>query len=372
MKPLLSERERLREFPITGRLCYLNSAGTGIVPQSALEEMRNFLRRYEGEGIRHIPKTFEVLSQLRELLGRLLGANPKRLALTFNTSHGLCIAAFGLPLAEDDVVVVGADEFPANFYPWQMQRRRGARVVVAKEPKPEALSVDGAKVIAISWVRYFDGLRYDLSRCAEIAHKRRAILCVDGIQGAGALEINFEASGVDVFAAGGQKWMLSPYGTGVLYVREGVELEPTFSGWLARFYDGDFSSLRQYDRPLPDNCSAFELGTLPYHNLWAMRRSTELLLQLGPAAVEEYVVGLAQSFARMLEEQGFRLAVPAREVRSGIVAAVVPKPEEAYQRLAQRGIICAQREGLLRFSFHIYNTPADAERAAKALKEVAS
>jgi len=192
---------------------------------------------------------------------------------------------------------------------------------------------------------------------------------VDGIQGAGVLEADLENSGVGAFSAGGQKWLLSPYGTGVFYVRKGVPLETMFSGWLTRFdTSGNFSSLRKYNLPAPKDARAFELGTLPYHNLWAMYESAKLLAGLGIENIERHCISLARTFADEARRLGIKIVTPLEKRPSAIVSLKLSQPAKTHASLVERNIVCSHREKLLRFAFHIFNTHEDVERAIAALK----
>ena len=372
MQTILSQKERTSLFPIIKKCIYLNTASTGIIPQVSISEMERFMKRYSGDRIEHDAESFKMFDNLRELLASFLGAAPERLALTFNTSYGINVAANGLPIEHGDKIVLPPDEFPANFFPWQQRAQRGAQLVIADEANEEALDIEGAKVIAMSWVRYFDGLRFDLQKCSNIAQRKKTFLCIDGIQGAGVLRADLHNSGVHTFAAGGQKWMMSPYGTGILYVREGTPIQPIFTGWLSRFQaNGDYSSLRKYNLPPPPDARAFELGTLPYHNLWAMFRSAELIAKLGIDEIESYTTGLAKSFADEIYASNLGTVMNrTRKIHSSITSVKMPGQARIHRELKKLGIICAHREGCLRFSFHIYNTSEDIERTVSALKEV--
>src|SRR5690606_15936239 len=62
------------------------------------------------------------------------------------------------------------------------------------------------------------GHRVDLAALADLAHAHGALLCVDLIQGLGAVPCELTRWGVDAAAAGAQKWLLGPHGAGVAHL----------------------------------------------------------------------------------------------------------------------------------------------------------
>jgi cysteine desulfurase / selenocysteine lyase len=149
----------------------------------------------------------------------------------------------------------------------------------------------------------------------------------------------------------------------LLYVREGVPLEQCFVGWLSRFpSDGNYTGLQNYELPPANNCTRYELGTLPYHDFWAMHSSVSLLVQLGIHNIEKHCVGLATTFADELNARGYDVANYTEIMKSAIVSIKASDSDKIHAKLSANGILCSNREGMLRFSFHIYNTVDDLER----------
>jgi len=258
---LLTNKERKELFPIFKTCIYLNTASTGVVPETAIAEQDRFMNFYRGETIQSQPETFEVIEQIREKLSIILGAPAEDIALINNTSYGINMVAWGIDFKKGDKILLPSGEFPANFYPWKIHESRGAEIVINDTSDEVYFDNPSAKVIAPSWVRFYDGFRFDLKHFAEIAKKNKSMLCVDGIQGAGVLYPELEKSGVDTFSTGGQKWLLSPYSTGALYVRKNAPIRSLFQGWLQRFLETkDFSNVRKYDIPEPCNATRFEIA----------------------------------------------------------------------------------------------------------------
>jgi selenocysteine lyase/cysteine desulfurase len=83
------------------------------------------------------------------------------------------------------------------------------------------------------------------------------------------------------------------------------------------------------------------------------------------------VIRVASRLADRLEEIGWRVASP-RPIASGIVGAIPPGVEQSLLRwhrmLEENGVVCAPREGMLRFSPHFYNDEAEVDRVIELLR----
>jgi selenocysteine lyase/cysteine desulfurase len=368
---LLTNKERNELFPIFKTCTYLNTASTGVIPETAIAEQNRFMNFYRGDTLQTQPESFEKIIEIKEKAGKLLGASPEDIALVNNTSFGINMAGWGMDLQRGDKIVLPPGEFPANVYPWKGQEIRGAKLVITKEDGEQYLDIDGVKIIAPSWIRFYDGYRIDLKECSEIASKHNALLSVDGIQGAGVMYPDLENSGVDTFCAGAQKWLLSPTGTGILYIRKDAPIRSIFQGWLNRFLDTlDFTNVRQYDIPEPKDASRFEIGSYPYQALFAMHASLSLLAEIGIMRIQEHALGLAKIFIDECKSLGLRIISAGGKRRSPIVAVHVPDAVGVHHILQEKKILCSCREGNLRFSFHLYNNEEDIEKTTDVIKSV--
>ncbi|MDQ6830578.1 MAG: aminotransferase class V-fold PLP-dependent enzyme, partial [Gemmatimonadota bacterium] len=236
---------RATEFPAvtSGGTVYLNNASTGPMPRRSLDALHAFnAMRAEPHRIT-LEDQFGTAARARELIARLINAEPGEIALMVNTTYGINLAARALRLGPGDVVVGCDKEFPANIYPWMALARDGVRfdmvpcqgVLPDEDAIVAALDRPGVRALAISWVSFATGYRVDLARLGRECRARGIYLVVDAMQGVGALMLDVRETPVDILACGGQKWLLSPWGTGFVYVRDELvqRLEPYAVGWMA-------------------------------------------------------------------------------------------------------------------------------------------
>jgi selenocysteine lyase/cysteine desulfurase len=373
------EALRAREFPWAprGDSIYLNNASTGPLP------MRARAARAEFEALRDEPfrityeLQFGALHRARERCARLIGADAAEIALMVNTSYGINLAARALGLRAGDTVLTFDREFPANIYPWMALP--GVRVVrvpcvdtLPDEPALlRALDEPGIRVVTVSWVQFSTGYRVDLERLGRECRARGIRLVVDAIQGVGAHPIDVHAADIDLLACGGQKWMLSPWGTGFVFVRRDLvrALEPMDIGWLSMRNSDDFTTLTDYDLTYRDEASRFEVGTLPAQAFATMAASLDLLLELGVEQVASHIGSLVARLVAWAESrEDVRLVTPAdASHRAGILSVVPPDAAAAARRLTSARVAFAVREGVIRLSPHCYNTVAEIDRVIEAL-----
>jgi selenocysteine lyase/cysteine desulfurase len=371
------EKLRREEFPWTERreVTYLNNASIGAMPRRSVDALNAF-NTARAEPFRlTLEHEWGTTRRARELAARLIGATPDEIALVPNTSGGINLAALTLPLSPGDVVLSPDKEFPANVYPWMARHRSGVRLeqlpVVSDLPDEEALlralERPEVRVLAISWVGFAHGYRADLERLGDACRANDVYLVVDGIQGLGPLALDVKRAHVDIFACGAQKWLMSPWGTGFVYVRPELvrQLQPAAVGWLAVKGSDDLSHLTDYDLTWRDDARRFEVNTLNAQDYAAFNASVELLLELGPPEVERHVAALLDAAIDWVADRDdVRLVTPAaRAHRAGILSVVPRDPVEASKRLRRARVWHALRESAIRLSPHCWNTREEVLRA---------
>ena len=374
--PTLAQ-EYAHQFPVKGSYIYFNHAGVCPLPERSARAAQEVLERQLRSGAARYPIWSQGIRATRQNLARLLGAAPDEIAFVKNTTQGLIIAAESIPWREGDNVVTSAIEFPANVYPWLALERRGVetRFVGAREGRVQiddlAAAMDSrTRVLTLSWVQFTSGYRSDLGQLSALCRDNNSYLVVDAIQGLGALELDLSRYAVDFLCADGHKWLLSVEGCGVLYVRRQIldDLVPCNVGWLSVEGAHDFLD---YHLKLRPDAARFEEGSHNVAGIHALGASAGLLLEAGPARVEQEIIELTDYLVEESERIGCTVTSPREEGgKSGIVAFKHPSLESAElaDRLRERNIVCVERAGAVRFSPHFYNDREEVDRALAEIK----
>lgn len=373
---------RRAEFPWTtsGEVAYLNHAGTGPLPARTVRVLNEW-DHIRSEPWRNTAKEqFGVLARSRELCARMIGAVPDEIAMMVNTTYGINVAASSIPLEPGDVVVTPDREFPANVYPWMaLAQRRGLTYrqvrcvdgLADEEALIRALDEPRVKVLSVSWVSFETGLKLDLARLGAACRARGIYFVVDAIQGIGAASLDARACSIDFLACGGQKWLLSPWGTGFLYVRRELirDLVPHTVSWMAVKNSEDFTQLCNYELNWFDNARRFEMITLPYQEFAGLNASLELFESVGWERVHALVEARATQIVDWAQRQKYvTLVTPADGARrAGVVALRPADPVAASARLFAEKVPHALREGMIRLAPHFYTSAEDVERAVSVL-----
>lgn len=374
---------RAREFPWAerGEATWFDHASTGPIPQRSRDAMAALaVKRAEPFRLRS-EDFFPSLAVVRERAARLIGASAKSIALMTNTTHGVNLAARVLPYGKGDVILSTHGEFPANVYPWMAAARaRGAehRLLPLAGDLPDegalmrAIETDPrVKVVALSWVSYWSGHRFDLAAIGAACRARGIWFFVDAIQGLAPLTLDVARTHVDILACGGQKWLCSPWGTGFTYVREELltRLDPAEVGWMAQPASADFGRFLAYDPTLYDDARRFEVVTLDFVSFLGLSEALGLFLELGPDAVAAHVRSLGDRVVAFADATPGVTMVTPRDPnrRAGVLALRTRDVAAASERLKAAGVFHSVREGNIRLAPHFYNTVQELERALQLL-----
>ena len=213
-------RQREYRWMDDSDVIYLDNASTGAYPQRCADAVAAFVSLRQMPHLLRGEHFFPLLQRSRELVAKLIGASADEIALTTNTSHGLNLAAFALPLTPGDEILTVDREFPANVFPWIKRAERiGAAIVrlpcVDDVPDQVALleaiaTRPRVKVVTLSWVSFCSGARIDLDAVGRACRARGIYFVVDAIQGLGALPLDLSTTPVDILSCGAQKWLQSP------------------------------------------------------------------------------------------------------------------------------------------------------------------
>jgi selenocysteine lyase/cysteine desulfurase len=214
----------------------------------------------------------------------------------------------------------------------------------------------------------------DLPRLGALCRERGILLCVDAIQGLGALSFDLAHTQADFVVADGHKWMLGPEGLALLYVRPEIRdrIRLHQFGWNMVEHRGDYD---RTDWTPAQDARRFECGSPNFLCIHALEASLSLIEELGSEWIAAAIAERVDHLIDRIDRLGLELLSPrSTDRRSGIVTFRIPGLDSArlYRGLMERRVLCAHRGGGIRFSPHFYTPISVIDRAVDTVVELAS
>jgi cysteine desulfurase / selenocysteine lyase len=265
--------------------------------------------------------------------------------------------------------------------------RRDADGGIDLERAAHALAGSGAeppaRLLVLPHVSNVLGARLPVAELTSLAHAHGALVLLDAAQSVGHVGVDVEGLGVDLVAFTGHKGLLGPQGTGGLWVRDGVPVEPLIHGGAG----GDSMD----ERMPPEYPDHLEAGTANGPGFAGLLAGVEWLERHGVVALHarlrDLVVRFREGAAAL---PGARILSPDAPDGAPIVTLLLANLDSAdlahrldrdHGVLVRAGLHCApethrilgtERSGAVRFSLGWSTTGEDIDRALRALREIAA
>ncbi len=372
---LACQRER---FSIPRDVHYLNCAYMAPLATSVLAAMEGASRSKSTPWEYRPQDFFTVCEAFRARAARLLGSGADNVAIVPSVSYALAIAARNLPVARGQTIVTLADQFPSNVYAWRaLAAEADARVVAVQRDSDanwtaavlEAIGEDTA-IVAVPHCHWADGRIVDLEAVGMRCRETGAALVLDLTQSLGAMPIDFAKVQPDFAVAACYKWLMGPYGIGVLHVDPKHHSgQPIEHNWINRGGSEDFSRLVDYRDDFQPGARRFDMGEKSNPPLLAgAGAGIDFLLEFGVDAIADALARETTVIAEAARDLG--LTAPDIGVRAphflslGFPAGV---PGGLTERLAASNVHVSLRGSSLRVTPHLYNDALDRQALLAAL-----
>jgi selenocysteine lyase/cysteine desulfurase len=359
-------------FPVTKRWAFFDHAAVAPIPDVAVAALAEYGASLAENGIAAIREQVARIAHVRSQSAKLINSpNVDDVFFVPNTTTGIGLVAEGFPWRSGDNVVLPAEEYPANQYPWMNLAGRGVEVrrVPSRGNRVEIDDIrdamnDRTRVLAVSFVEFASGFRNDLDSLGELCRERGVFFFVDAIQGLGVFPLDVQKTPIDALAADGHKWLLGPEGAGIGWVRrEWVErLHPIGVGAHSMVKPFQYGTI---DFNLKPHGGRWEGGALNIPGISAFGASLDLLLDAGIENVSNRILELTDHLCANAARAGLAVFSSREEKdKSGIVSLEKPgvPPEVIVKTCRAAGIIVNFRGGRLRVSPHAYNTVEELDR----------
>ena len=365
------DQQTLRaDLPITDSMVYLNTGASGPVTTTVQAAMAAALRRH-GSAADPYGVAAEITDAARGRVADFVGATPAMVAFAQSTTAAINAGILACDLGRGQTVVRTSIEHGAVQLPLKRQQRRGVTVSTIDASGGELdmdgfrTAVSGADLVVISAVSWTHGTVLPVQTIVEEAHDAGARVLVDAVQAVGQRPVDVQAWGADMVAFAGHKWLMGPWGAGVLVVHPDAvaDLHPATVGFAGVDTDGD--GFRWH----PD-ARRFELGTRAVGPLAGLTAAIDQIEPIGMDAVARWNRSRAAQLIGALEGVVAPIGSPGE---TGIVTLQVEEPEATITALADAGFIVRNipdLPGSLRVSMHIFTTPEEISTFAVTLRRI--
>ena len=390
-----------QDFPLLreNKTVYIDNAATAQRPDCVLEAEKRFYETANANPLRGFyPLSLaatEQYEEARKTVQKFIHAkSSKEIIFTRNTTESLNLVAYSYGLSHvkaGDEILVSVMEHHSNLLPWQMVARNTGATLKFMECKPdgsldlaevEALITEKTRIVAITQVSNVLGRVNPVKEIAEMAHRKGAVILVDGAQSTPHMEVDVQDLACDFLAFSGHK-LLGPMGIGVLYGRQELleEMPPFLSG-------GEMiESVTRESAVYAEVPHKFEAGTVNAAGAVGLAAAMEYIRKIGFADMQKQEHLLTAQVLEEMERMPHVHIVGDKnaENHTGIVTFTIEDvhPHDVSEILSNDGICvraghhCAQPllkhlgiGSATRASFMFYNTLEEADRLIESVSTI--
>lgn len=369
-------------------MIYLDANATTPVDPLVIDAMLPFLcEHYANPSASHAAGRVarRATDHARGELAALLHAEPEEIIFTsggtesINAVHA---SVRSLWPKKPDLIITGT-EHPAVLESAARWRKCGGKVVHAPVHADGRVDLDalraavksgGTALVSIMWANNETGVIAPMHEIAAIAHAAGALVHTDAVQAAGKFPLDVKTAPVDFLSLSGHK-MHAPKGVGALYVSRRVRFEPLLIG------GGQENGRRSGTENVPGIVAlgkAAELARRHFDDgtkarIHAMRDRFEHLVH---AALPDMRIHgcpthrLHNTSLLCLPEidaAGMLILLDQQGICVSAGSACHTGTLHSSHTLEAMGVSARDAACTLRFSFHRFNTKAEAETAAHAV-----
>ncbi len=377
-------------------MIYLDNAATSRPkPPEVLQAMNDYMinvcANSGRSGHRLAIEASRIVYNAREELAKLFNiGDPLQIVWTLNATEGINTALQGI-LHPGDHVITSGMEHNSVLRPLRALENLGVDVTVVQcsqqgflDPSDVKSAINkNTKMIVLNHASNVTGSIQPAEDIGRIAIEHELIFMLDAAQTTGAYPIDAQNLNIDLLAFSGHKSLYGPVGTGGLYIREGIDLNPLKYGGTGSRSDEEY----QPDF-MPDK---FESGTLNIVGIAGLGAGVKFVLSEGVDNIRKKERELTQRLIdgliaiQKVTVYGDFNAKNQVGVVSFNVDGLSPSEvslylEEEFNILCRSGLHCSPSahktigtfpDGTIRLSLGIFNTENDVDVVVNAVRKIA-
>lgn len=320
---------------------------------------------------------FDQVHQLRKSYANLIDVSDENRIVTMpSVSYGMGIVAKNLNLLKGEKIIVAAEQFPSNVYPWMnLTQEKEAELVIVNPPETkenrgerwneqllEAID-EKTKLVAVSHTHWADGTRFDLKELRKRTREVGALLVIDGTQSVGALPFSVKEYQPDALICSSYKWLLGPYALTLGYFGEAFNGgKPIEEAWINRYDSENFAGLVNYKDAYQDGALRYEAGGRSNFILIPiLQAALDQITSWGIPRINQYLSKITQEPLKKMREMGCQIesSTYISPHLFGIRLSDSFDLEKLKEYLTKEKVFVSFRGSAIRVSPYLYNKEVD-------------
>ena len=375
-------------YRVSNEFTNLEAGYFGIMAAPVLATYHRHTDRVNLESSHYARRGWDAdLETARERLATFLGASPSEIAFTRGATEALqrLITQYN-KLRPGDVVMYADLDYMAMQYAMNwLAERRGITIARLTIPEPatrdnvltaysEAFAANpGVRLLLLTHLNNKTGLVIPVKEIVAMARSRGADCIVDAAHSFGQMDLKLADLDADFVGLNVHKWLGAPIGVGAMYIKE------------SRLGDID-RMLSDESSPAASISSRVHTGTANFAAYLSVPAALDFHASVGPALKAARLRYLRDRWVSAVRGTA-GIDVLTRD-DAGMVAAIssfrlhgrgskAENQDAARELMEKHKLFTVWRTGIakgdcVRVTPALYNTPADADRLAAALKSIAA
>ncbi|RRD40672.1 aminotransferase class V-fold PLP-dependent enzyme [Leptotrichia sp. OH3620_COT-345] len=382
-------------------MIYLDNAATSYYkPEEvinavceAMKTMGNAGRGANDASLSSARKIYETREKICDFFN---GESSKQVVFTSNATEALNMAINGL-FSEKSHIITTEAEHNSVLRPLYLLEKKGTSITFLKSHEIENPDISfmqkyirkNTEAVICTHASNLTGNITDIKKIGEFCRRNNLLFIVDASQTAGIIPIDIISDNIDVLCFTGHKGLMGLQGTGGLYVKKGININPMKVGG---------SGIDTYNKNHPVSMpERLEAGTLNGHGIAGLNAAIDFINKTGIQNIHKKESELMWKFydgikniknikiyGTFFNRQNEKInripliSINIGDIDSGEICDIL---NVEYNIVTRAGGHCAplmhkalgtERQGAVRFSFSYFNSENDVKNTVNALKEIVS
>jgi selenocysteine lyase/cysteine desulfurase len=373
------------KFSLPANTIYLNCAYMSPLLKSVEKAGIEGIKRKRNPFSISTSDFFGDTEKVRAEFAKLIRApDKKQIVIIPSVSYGMANVVANVRISKGENMIVAAEQFPSNYYPWQkLASEKQAELKVISPPSDLAgrgkiwnerilQSINNkTKLVALGHVHWADGTLFQLAEIRKRTREVGSLLVIDGTQSVGALPFDVEQIQPDALICGGYKWLMGPYSLGLAYYGSNFDGgKPIEENWINRKHSENFAGLVNYQNEYQPGALRYEVGE--HSNFILVPMLLAALKQINawkPQNIQQYCSKMASGAIAELRENGFWIEDEKNRANHlfGVRLPDRIDRERLKIRLQKNNISVSFRGDAIRVSPNVYNRESEMRKLAQVL-----